>query len=135
MCRPDVALSLPCWLSQLNWDSQQGRDFATSGCNKKKLMGPILFLYYEESLVSSNLNSKLLWFHSVRPNVSTYLFMQNKNYSPISFVKKLGEFLIHTRKHIFLIKFARKMTQEMHNAHITVSCWWFLDAVISIPFS
>ena len=38
---------------------------------KKKLMGPILFLYYEESLVSSNLNSKLLWFHSVRPNLGT----------------------------------------------------------------
>ena len=28
----------------------------------------ILFLYYEESLVSSNLNWKLLWFHSVRPS-------------------------------------------------------------------
>ena len=36
---------------------------------QKKLMRPILFLYYEESLVSSNLNSKLLRFHSVRPNV------------------------------------------------------------------
>jgi hypothetical protein len=36
---------------------------------KNFLVGPILFLYYEESLVSSNLNSKLLWFHSVRPNV------------------------------------------------------------------
>ena len=32
-------------------------------------MGPILFLYYEESLVSSNVNSKVLWFHSVRPNL------------------------------------------------------------------
>ena len=31
-------------------------------------MGPILHLYYEESLVSSNLNSKLFLFHSVRPN-------------------------------------------------------------------
>ena len=30
-------------------------------------MGPILFLYYEESLVSSNLNSKLFWFHSAHP--------------------------------------------------------------------
>jgi hypothetical protein len=38
-----------------------------SGHNKKKLMGPILFSYYEESLVSPNLNSKLLWFHSARP--------------------------------------------------------------------
>ena len=36
LLRPDVALSLPCWLSQLNWDSQQDRDRATSGCNKKK---------------------------------------------------------------------------------------------------
>ena len=35
------------------------------------LIGLILFLYYEESLVSSNLNSKLLRFHSVRPNVYT----------------------------------------------------------------
>ena len=26
----DVFLSLPCWLSQLNWDSQQGRDRKTS---------------------------------------------------------------------------------------------------------
>ena len=34
------------------------------------LMGPILFLYHEESLVSSNLNSRLLFFHSVRPNES-----------------------------------------------------------------
>ena len=36
-------------------------------------MGPIKnFLYYEESLVSSNLNSKLLWFDSVRPNLDIY---------------------------------------------------------------
>ena len=28
---------------------------------------------YEESLVSSNLNSKLHWFHSVIPNVSGFL--------------------------------------------------------------
>ena len=32
-------------------------------------MGPILFLYYEECLVSTNLNSKLFWFHSIRPNL------------------------------------------------------------------
>ena len=33
---------------------QRGRNFAKSGRNKKKiLMEPILFLYYEESLVSS----------------------------------------------------------------------------------
>ena len=38
---------------------------------KKKKIGPILFLNDEESLVSSNLNSKLLRFHFVRPNVHT----------------------------------------------------------------
>ena len=38
MC-PDIAL--------FSWDSQQGRDRATSGHNNKKLIGPILFLYYE----------------------------------------------------------------------------------------
>ena len=32
-------------------------------------IGPILFLYYEESLVSSNLNSKQLRFHGAHPNV------------------------------------------------------------------
>jgi hypothetical protein len=35
------------------------------------LIGLILFLYYEESLVSSNLNSKLLRFHCAHPNLGT----------------------------------------------------------------
>ena len=38
---------------------------------KKILIGLILFLYYEESLVSWNLNSKLLKSYFVRPNVHT----------------------------------------------------------------
>ena len=38
------------------------------------LIGPILFLYYEESQVSSNLNSKLFRFHCVRPSVHTLGF-------------------------------------------------------------
>ena len=38
---------------------------------QKKSIGPILFLYYEESLVSSNLNSKVLLIYSVRPNIHT----------------------------------------------------------------
>ena len=36
---PDVAKSLPCWLSQFrkaNWDSQKGRDLVTSGRNNQK---------------------------------------------------------------------------------------------------
>ena len=57
---------------QFSWDSQQGRNLATSGRNKKNSIGPILFLYYEESLVSSNLNSKLFRFHCVRPNLHFY---------------------------------------------------------------
>ena len=48
-------------LSFLNWDSQQGRDRATLRPNKKSIR-PILFLYYEESLVSSNLNSNYFGF-------------------------------------------------------------------------
>ena len=36
---------------------------------KKISMGPILFSYYEESLVPSNLNSKLFRFHSAHPNL------------------------------------------------------------------
>ena len=55
----------------LNWDNQQGRDLVTSGSNKQNIQ--FGQLYYEESLVSSNLNSKLVWFYSVRPNVHTYL--------------------------------------------------------------
>ena len=38
-------------------------------------MGPILFLYYEESLVSSNLNSKLFRFHSAHPNLHIWTLM------------------------------------------------------------
>jgi hypothetical protein len=34
---------------------------------------PILFLYYEESLVSSNLNSKQLRFHCAHPNQLSHL--------------------------------------------------------------
>ena len=39
---------------------------------QKKSIGPILFLYYEKSLVSSNLNSKQLRFHGAHPNVHTF---------------------------------------------------------------
>ena len=37
----------------------------------KPLTSPILFLYNEESLVSSNLNSKPFRFHCVRPKVDS----------------------------------------------------------------
>ena len=37
-------------------------------------MGPILFSYYEESLVSSKLNSKLFWFHSLVYRATFFIF-------------------------------------------------------------
>ena len=64
-------------LDKLNWDSQKGRDLATSGGNNKISIRPILFLYYEESLVWSNLNSKQLRFHDVRPNLHTPIIYLN----------------------------------------------------------
>ena len=45
--------------------------FQRQDATKKISIGPILFLYYEESLASSNLNSKQLMFHGVRPNAHT----------------------------------------------------------------
>ena len=42
-------------------------------------IGPILFLYYEEILVSSNLNSKQHRFHGAHPNVDASL-MKYQNY-------------------------------------------------------
>ena len=46
-------------------------NFAKSGQNKTKIsIGPILLLYYEKSLVSSNLNSKQL--HCAHPIVETF---------------------------------------------------------------
>ena len=56
-------------LAFLNSDSQKGRDSNFRTQQKKISIGRILFLYYEKSLVSSNLNSKLFRFHCVRPNV------------------------------------------------------------------
>ena len=45
---------------------------------KTFLIEPILFLYYEESLVSSNLNSNLLKFHCAHPNLDTNMYqLQN----------------------------------------------------------
>ena len=61
--------SLPCWLSQFSWMQQ-----------KKISMGPILFLYYKESLVSTNLNSKLFRFHSAHPNLHTQYPSLNLTY-------------------------------------------------------
>ena len=49
--------------------SPTGQRQSNSRTQQKKLIVPILFLYYEENLVSSNLNSKLLRFH---PNLQPH---------------------------------------------------------------
>ena len=60
-------------LEKLNWDNQLGRDLSTSASNKKYSILPVLFLCYEESQVSSNLNSKQIRFHFAHPNIHTYM--------------------------------------------------------------
>jgi hypothetical protein len=71
---PDMAKSLPCWLSQFSFSKLRqptGQRLSNIKTQQTKIsIGPILFLYYEESLVSSNLNSKQLWFHGAHPTAS-----------------------------------------------------------------
>ena len=68
---PDVAKSLPSWLSQFRKAELRqptGQRLSNSRKQQTKIsIGPILFFYYEESLVSSNLNQKIFRFHCVRP--------------------------------------------------------------------
>ena len=66
---PDFANFLSCLskTKQANRAENQQSQEAT----KKISILPILFLCQQESLVSSNLNSKQLRFHSVRPNIHT----------------------------------------------------------------
>ena len=70
---PDVAKSLPCWLSQFRKATLRqpaGQRLSNAREQQTKIsIGPILFLYHDESMVSSNLNSKQLSFHYAHPNV------------------------------------------------------------------
>ena len=72
---PDVAKSLPCWLSQFRKAKLRqptGQRLSNVRVQPKKIsIVPILFLYYEESLVSSNLNSKQLRFHGAHAVIHT----------------------------------------------------------------
>ena len=52
---PDFANSLPCWLSQQNWASQQGRKLAKSGCNN-------FFFQFCQSYSYVNRN---VWYHQI----------------------------------------------------------------------
>ena len=50
-----------------------GQRLSNVRMQQKKSIEPILFLNHEESLVPSDLNSKLFWFHCVRPSLHTML--------------------------------------------------------------
>ena len=72
---PNVAKSLPCWLFQFRKAKLRqptGQRLSNvRGQQKEISIVPILFLCYEESLVSSNLNSKQLKFHGAHPTEGT----------------------------------------------------------------
>ena len=77
-CSPDISIRskpLPSWLSQLRFSKliqPTGQRLSNVRTQQRKIpIWPILFLYYEESLISSNLNSNLLWFPCFRPNIHT----------------------------------------------------------------
>ena len=84
----------------LNWNSQQGRDRAMSGCNKK-IIWPILSLYYEESLVSSNLNSNLLGFHCPHPKL--YILWERSSIFKVLLNSSRPKYFLQTNFHSFLV--------------------------------
>ena len=123
-----------------------------SELNKNKPIGPILFLCYEESRVSSNLNSKQLRFHCARPNVhacSTSLsaeipFLGERtcfcfestyvNYSSESFGRTLAGF---SPKDFLCVQaaFLRKLMQNKAlntESYITFSCIFSFLKVLQI---
>ena len=66
LLRPDVAKSLPYWLSPSSFPKLRqptGQRLSNIWVQQTKIsIEPILFLYYKESLVLSNLNSNNLGF-------------------------------------------------------------------------
>ena len=71
-----LAGGLHAYLPQKDIDQKVNLTEQRQDAKKTNLIGPILFLYYEESLVSSNLNLKTNFFYCVRPNVLTYLSLK-----------------------------------------------------------
>ena len=71
LLHPDFAQSLSCWLSHFSFSKlrqQTGQRLSKDRKQQtKSSIGPTLCLYYEESLVSSNLNSKQFSFHGAHP--------------------------------------------------------------------
>ena len=87
--RPDVAKSLSLCpagclsLEKLNWDSQQGRDLATSGRNKKISIGPV---WYHQIWIQTYLGFMVLILITWR----TFRFHYYKNASFSLFLLKDG---------------------------------------------
>ena len=55
MLLPDFVNILPCWLAQFWWDSQQGRELAKSGSNKKKIQFCQSYSYV----------NRKVWYHQI----------------------------------------------------------------------
>jgi hypothetical protein len=77
-----MLLSL-CPVGCLSLEKPTGQRLSNVRKQQKKSIWPILFLYYEESLVSSNLNSNLLMFHGAHPNLepSEYKFYSRNQFT------------------------------------------------------
>ena len=66
MLLPVFANFLPCWLAQFCWDSQQGRELAKSGSNKRKFQFCQSYFYvnrkvwYNQILIPNNLGFMVL---------------------------------------------------------------------------
>ena len=106
---PDIAKPLPCWLSQFRKAKLRqptGQRLSNVRTPQTKIsIGPILFSYYEESLVSSNLNSNLLRLHCAHPNI----------YIREPWTKKI--------KHYFLTFRCRKQIKS-YNGITGLHCRW-----------
>ena len=67
MLSPDVAKSLPCWLSQFRKPTGQSLSNARKQRKKNQLGKSYSYIMSKVWYISPNLNSKLFWFHYVRP--------------------------------------------------------------------
>ena len=137
-------IRIMCWTSLKGWEQRPrywgvGQNFQFAGhtayswnikCQKYAGMGLDgfvfkldLFLYYEESLVSSNLNSKLFGFHCVRPNINIILWVRSHLAFFYNKKKKDKEgFLMNMIFNESLITHA--LCTPSHHPYVTKSMTW-----------
>ena len=98
LLRPDVAKFLPCWLSQFRKAKLRqptGQRLSNVRTQQTKIsIGPIFFSYYEESLVSSNLNSKQLSFQGPHPIIFIPLLLSDFSWNIESLLEQYDIFCI-----------------------------------------